>query len=192
MVRVHGQAGVGYRARTAFMKYVALLRGINVGGNRKVPMAELRKVFENLGFTEVSTYINSGNVIFSADSAPSTIEIEKTLNDCFGFTIDTLVLDATGVTAIARAIPGEWLNDTEQRSDVLFLFPDIDSPDIIHNIGYRPEFETIHYVPGALISNVPRENRPKSSLVKLIGTPLYRRMTIRNVTTARKLAELVQ
>ena len=82
--------------------------------------------------------------------------------------------------------------DVIKQSDVLFLFPDIDSPDIVGGIGYRPEFETIHYVSGALISNGTRENRPKSSLVKLIGTPLYRRMTIRNVTTARKLAELVQ
>lgn len=155
-------------------------------------MADLRKVFENLGFTEVSTYINSGNVIFSADVTPSASKIEQILLARFGFTIDTLVLSAVEVMSVAEAIPDEWLNDTEQKSDVLYLFPDIDSPDIIHGIGYRPEFETIHYMPGALISNVTRKNQPKSCLVRLIGTPLYRRMTIRNVTTARKLADLVR
>lgn len=174
------------------MKYVALLRGINVGGNRKVPMADLRAAFEQMGFTEVSTYINSGNVIFAADTVPDRSGIERVLEKSFGFAIDTLVLSRAEVVSVVEAIPGEWQNDTKQRSDVLYLFPDIDSPDIMNRIGYRPEFETVHYIPGALISNVTRGNRPKSSLVKLIGTPLYRRMTIRNVTTARKLAQLVQ
>lgn len=174
------------------MKYVALLRGINVGGNRKVSMADLRAVFESMGFTDVVTYINSGNVVFSAQTAPGASAIEARLEKAFGFDMHTLVLSAAEIISVAQAIPGEWANDTEQKSDVLYLFPDIDSPDIINHIGYRPEFETIHYVPGALISNVNRKNQPKSCLVKLIGTPLYRRMTIRNVTTARKLAQLVQ
>ncbi|MFZ1802011.1 MAG: hypothetical protein WAU03_03820 [Candidatus Saccharimonas aalborgensis] len=73
----------------------------------------------------------------------------------------------------------------------MYLFPDIDSPDVMNRIGYRPEFETIHYVPGALITNVSRQNQSKSSLLKLVGTPLYLRMTIRNVNTVRRLAELV-
>ncbi|MFZ1458949.1 MAG: DUF1697 domain-containing protein [Candidatus Saccharimonadales bacterium] len=174
------------------MKYVALLRGINAGGNRRVPMAELREIFTDMGFTDVTTYINSGNVVFSAQSKPSAEVIRKKLEATFQFEIPLLVLSAEHIRRIAEAIPKEWQNDTVQKSDVIYLFPDIDSPDIINSIGYRPEFETIHYVSGALISNGTRENRPKSSLVKLIGTPLYRRMTIRNVTTARKLAELVQ
>lgn len=173
------------------MKYVALLRGINVGGNRKVPMADLRAVFESMGFTEVVTYINSGNVIFAADVIPDVSSIETRLEKTFGFDMHALVFSAEEVISIARAIPGGWLNDSEQKSDVLFLFPDVDSPDIVHDIGYRSEFETIHYVPGALITNVSRKNQSKSSLLKLVGTPLYRRMTIRNVTTARKLAEMV-
>ena len=174
------------------MQYVALLRGIHVGGNRKVSMADLRGVFENLGYTEVSTYINSGNVIFAADPVPDGSKLERALAENFGFRISTFVLSAAEVTSIAGAIPDEWLNNSEQKSDVVYLFPDVDSPDSMSKIGYRREFETIYYVPGALITNVSRENQPKSSLIKLMGTPLYRRMTIRNVTTARKLAQLVQ
>jgi uncharacterized protein (DUF1697 family) len=174
------------------MKYVALLRGINVGGNRKVPMAELKRVFEQCGFSEVTTYINSGNIIFASGSDPDAYKIQTAMKRHFGFEIDALVLNAAEIIAVAQAIPDEWLNDTEQRSDVLFLFRDIDSPDIIHDIGYRPELETVHHVPGALITNVSRKNQSKSSLLKLVGTPLYRRMTIRNVNTVRKLAELVQ
>ncbi|QQS21871.1 DUF1697 domain-containing protein [Candidatus Saccharibacteria bacterium] len=174
------------------MKYVVLLRGINVGGNRKVPMADLRAVFEGMGFADVVTYINSGNVVFSAQTAPVASAIKARLEKAFGFDIDTLVLSQAEVVSVAKAIPDEWLNDAEQKSDVLYLFADIDSSDIMSSIGFRPEFETIHYVPGALITNVSRKYQSKSSLLKLVGTPLYRRMTIRNVTTARKLAELVQ
>ena len=52
------------------MKYVALLRGVNAGGNRKVPMAELRETFADMDFSDISTYINSGNVIFSSAVLP--------------------------------------------------------------------------------------------------------------------------
>ena len=173
------------------MKYVALLRGINAGGNRRVPMAELRQIFTDMGFTDVTTYINSGNVVFSAQSKPSAEVIRKKLEATFQFEIPLLVLSAEHIRRIAEAIPKEWQNDTVQKSDVIYLFPDVDSPDVMDKFGYRPEFETIHYVPGALITNVTRKNQPKSSLVKLIGTPLYGYMTVRNVNTARKLAELV-
>ena len=173
------------------MKYVALLRGINAGGNRRVPMAELRQIFADMGFTDVTTYINSGNVVFSARSEPSAGVIREKLETVFGFEIPLLVLSAEHIRRIAEAIPKEWQNDTVQKSDVIYLFPDVDSPDVMDKFGYRPEFETIHYVPGALITNVTRKNQPKSSLVKLIGTPLYGYMTVRNVNTARKLATLV-
>ena len=173
------------------MKYVALLRGINVGGNHKVPMTELRHVFEVLGLTDIATYSNSGNIIFNSEITPDASVIAKALASHFDFDINVLVLSAAQITTVAKVIPEEWLNNTEQKSDVLFLFGDVDTPDIIDQIRYRPEFETILYVPGTLIANISRKNQPKSSLVKLIGTPLYRRMTIRNVTTVRKLAELV-
>ena len=48
-------------------RYVALLRGVNISGKNKVPMAELKKVFEKIGFSEVKTYLNNGNVIFSCE-----------------------------------------------------------------------------------------------------------------------------
>lgn len=174
------------------MKYVALLRGINVGGNRKVPMAELRHVFENQGFADVSTYINSGNVIFSAAVEPRAADIERAMAEQFGFIVDTLIVSRVKLTSVAQTIPDEWANDAEQKSDVVFLFPDIDTADILATIGYNLTIESMIYLPGAIITNISRNNQPKSSLLRLIGTPLYRRMTIRNVNTVRKLAELVR
>ena len=174
------------------MKYLALLRGVNAGGKRRVPMAELRNLFEQMEFRDVTTYVNSGNLIFSARTKPDTKNIQKTLEHHFGFAIDTLIIDAKKFQKIVAAIPGEWQNDyTEHKSDACFLFPDVDSPDILERISPRPEFEDVRYVPGALLSYLPRKNQPKSALFRLASTPLYKQMTVRNITTARKLAELL-
>lgn len=180
------------------MKYVALLRGVNVGGNHRVPRAEFQAVLERLGFRDVVTYINSGNAVFTSDHEPLASEVQAALEKHFGFDIPTLILPGEKMRAIAAAIPQEWTNDAPrpdksgQKSDVLYLFDDINAPDIIEKLGYRPEVETMIYVDGAVLANITRENQAKYSLLRIIGTPLYRQMTIRNITTAKKLAELAK
>ena len=116
--------------------------------------------------------------------------IEKALVAAFGFEVPVLIVSAGRMRAIADAIPPLWQNDTKQKSDVLYLLPDIDAPEIIESIGYRPDIETIMYVPGALLCNIERTEQSRASLLKLMGTPTYKRMTIRNINTARKLATL--
>lgn len=178
------------------MKYVALLRGVNVGGNHRVPKSEFQKVLEDVGFSNVVIYINSGNAVFTSGYQPKTSEVQLALEKHFGFAIPTLILSAEKIQAIAAAIPAEWSNDspspdkTGQKSDVLYLFDEINTPDIIEKIGHTPKIETMLYVDGAVIANVTRRNQSRYSLLKLMGTPLYRQMTIRNITTAKKLAEL--
>jgi uncharacterized protein (DUF1697 family) len=179
------------------MKYVALLRGINVGGNHRVPKTELKTALENLGFHDVVIYINSGNAIFTSDAEPSASDIQAALEEYFGFPIPTLVLTRDKIKAIAAAIPPDWTNDAPksdksgQKSDVLYLFDEANAPDILERIGYRPEAETMIYVDGAVLANVSRANQSRYSLLKVVGTPLYRQITVRNIITARKLAELV-
>lgn len=180
------------------MKYVALLRGINVGGNHKVPKAELQKVFEDLGFHDVVIYINSGNVIFASDHQPKVDEVRTALVSHFGFDIPTLILSGEKIKTIAAAIPSGWTNDAPKpdtsgyKSDVVYLFDEVNIPDVLQHIGYRPEVETMVYVDGAVLANVSRANQTKYSLLRVVGTPLYRQMTIRNIATAKKLAELVE
>lgn len=154
-------------------------------------MMGLRQLFEDMGYTDVSTYINSGNVIFSAEFEPNVADIERAIAEHFGFTVDTLVISQAKLVSIAEAIPDEWSNDAVQKSDVVFLFSDIDKPGVLSTVGYNSVVESMIYLPGVIITNISRNNQPKSSLLKLVGTPLYRRMTIRNVHTVRKLAEMV-
>ena len=180
------------------MKYVALLRGINVGGNHPVPKVEFKKVLEDMGFTEVVIYINSGNAIFTSDHEPKTADVQAALEKRFGFTIPTIVLPAKKICAIAEAIPKDWTNDAPkpdksgQKSDVLYLFGEVNAPDIIEKLGYNPEVETMLYIDGAVITNITRKNQSKGSLQKILGSGVYKQVTIRNIATAKKLAELAR
>ena len=179
------------------MRYVALLRGVNVGGNHRVPKAEFQAVLEDLGFQDVVIYINSGNAVFTSDDEVSASVVQTALEAHFGFAIPTLVLPGDKMKAIAAAIPPDWTNDAPkpdksgQKSDVLYLFDDINAPDILERLGHNPEIETMLYVDGAVVANITRKNQSKGSLQKLVGTKLYAQVTIRNIATAKKLAELV-
>jgi len=88
--------------------YAALLRGINVGGSRKVPMAELRTVLEGLGYTGVGTYLQSGNAVFSSalgDEDSLAAEVAGAVAERFGFPVDVLVRDHTYLRAVLDACP---------------------------------------------------------------------------------------
>jgi uncharacterized protein (DUF1697 family) len=172
------------------MKYIALFRGINVGGNRKVEMKKLKALFETIGYTNVSTYLNSGNALFESDRKKDTIqkEIELHLEKEFGFKIQTLVKSEKEMKQIADAIPVEWENDTIQKTDVAYLFPEIDSKQTLDDLPVNKECIDIRYVKGALFWNVSRDNYNKSKIDKIIGLKIYRLMTVRNINTARFLA----
>jgi uncharacterized protein (DUF1697 family) len=176
------------------MRYVALLRGINVGGNHIVAMSELKTVFEAAGMTDVRTYINSGNVIFSSRSLEQrklTGRLQKAIAAHFGFEIPVLVLDIEKLRSILSTLPDTWVNDKTMRCDVLFLWPEVDNPGVLKGLKIRPELEDVVYTPGAIIWRIDRVNATKSGLVKIIGTPLYRQLTGRNCNTARKLLQLM-
>lgn len=177
------------------MVYVALLRGINVGGTKKVDMKQLRAVFEQAGMDSVSTYINSGNVIFSSKiRGHARIErmLEEAISERFGFEIKVLVRDVNSMRAAVSAIPSHWVNDQTMRCDVIFLWREVDRPSVVNQLTFKPEMEDVKYMKGAVIWRIDRKNATRSGMGKLIGTPLYKQMTIRNVNTARKLLDLME
>jgi uncharacterized protein (DUF1697 family) len=176
------------------VRYLALLRGINVGGKNKVPMAALRELLRERGFTAVESYITSGNVLLSSDlSGPALVAagFEDLLRE--GFSVDTrvLVIPRDRFLAIAGSVPARWTNDAEQKSDVLFLFPEDDAPEILSTLAPRAEIDHAHYVPGAVLWNVLRSDQTRSRLNRIVGTKTYRNLTIRNVNTVRKLQEML-
>lgn len=86
-------------------KYVAFLRGINVGGHHKVPMAELRSEFEKMGFENVTTILNSGNVLFEARENISEDKISNRLESVFGFPIPTVIRKIDEIAEIYNENP---------------------------------------------------------------------------------------
>lgn len=175
--------------------YVALLRGINVGGNGKVSMAELAKIFESLAFTHVSTYINSGNIIFSTDEHDEQIltkTIEKVLSKKFGFTIPVVLRDKKTLQKLSQSLNDELQNNNEMKTDILFPFNEFNTKKSLTLIASNPEVDTLFYAHGAIVWSVQRSNYTKSGMKKFIGTILYKNMTARNINTVRKLAERMQ
>lgn len=88
--------------------YAALLRGINVGGSRKLPMADLRTLLAGLGHTGVRTYLQSGQAVFTAghgDEESLAAELMRAIEERFGFTVDVLVRDHAYLRSVAEACP---------------------------------------------------------------------------------------
>lgn len=173
-------------------KYIALLRGINVGGNNKVEMKRLKTVFEQLGFTNVSTYINSGNVVFESSSKPISKDIENAIQAEFGFAVPTLVRSTENLITLVKAIPDDWTNDTNQKTDVLFLWEEYDSAKTLDLITTNPDVDVLQYIEGCIVWHVDRTVYNKSGMHKFVGTQVYKHMTARNINTVRKLVEITQ
>ena len=176
------------------MRYVALLRGINVGGGNKIDMTELKGVFEAVGMTSAKTYINSGNVVFESellDGARIAKVLEDEIEDRFGFAVRVLVRNTDEIRSVIDALPADWANDQTTKCDVFFLWDDVDGPEILQQLDFDPAMEDVRYTPGAVIRRIDRKNASKSRLTRIVGKPLYQQMTIRNCNTARRLLELM-
>jgi uncharacterized protein (DUF1697 family) len=175
-------------------KYIALLRGVNVGGKNRVEMKKLTTVFENLGFTNITTYLNSGNVIFESKEnqrAKLISAIESGLAKNFAFAIQVVIRDSKSIKELAAAIPATWQNDEQQKTDILFLRDEFSNKTSVKLIEQTKDIDHVIYTGGAIIWNINRPEYRKSGMNKFIGTALYKNMTARNVNTVRKLAELL-
>lgn len=176
------------------MRYVGLLRGINVGKSVKVPMKDLKLLIEDIGATDVVTYLNSGNVVFTSDTDIQELQkqIELKLEQQFGQRIPILLLSSTTVRAVRDAIPNEWENSEREQTYIAYLFPEADRPNLIEELPVKHHLIEFKYVPSAIIWNIKKENYNKSQITKIVSHKSYERMTTRNVNTARKLAEICE
>ncbi|MDN5709602.1 MAG: DUF1697 domain-containing protein [Planococcus sp. (in: firmicutes)] len=175
------------------MIYAALLRGINVGGNNKISMKELKEVFEQAGMSSVKTYINSGNIIFkdARNKEQVTLVLEQAIFERFGLRIKVLVYSFDEYSLIAQAVPPEWVNDERLKSDVLFLWEQADDEGVLEQLSLKPGIDRVQYVPGAILWSVDRGDVTKSGMAKIVGTKLYKLVTVRNVNTVRKIYKLM-
>lgn len=176
------------------MIYAALLRGINVGGNNKVNMQELKEAFESLGMGSVATYINSGNILFT-DERHTKKEIMNLLEELilarFSLSIKVLVLSFPDFKRVMEKLPDYWRNDKDMKSDVFFLWDDLNFEKLNSALMVIEGIDHMIHVPGAVLWSVDKKLLAKSGLMKLAGSPVYKKMTIRNVNTVRRLYEMM-
>ena len=175
------------------MTYVAFLRGVNVGGRGIVSMAAIKEAFVALGLSDVRTYINSGNVIFSTRASNAlllTARIEKALEQHTGMAIKVLVMDHKTLKKMVDAIPRNWVDDKTMRTYVLLLWKELDDRRILDRLPVKRGVDELRYAPGAVVWRVDRENVGRSQMNRIVGTPLYKKITIRSANTMRKLNEL--
>lgn len=178
-------------------RYLVLLRGINVGGRNKVPMAALRDLLESHGHTNVSSYIASGNVILSSDRTAAAIkrDLEEALPKVFKLDSDliaVLVLTLAQVRAVVNERPKGFGDHPETyHSDAVFLMG-IDSASTMKVFDPRPGVDEVWPGTGVIYSQRLSAERTKSRLNKIMGSPAYKSMTVRSWQTTIALLERME
>lgn len=177
------------------MKFIALLRGINVGGNNKVSMTELKQCFVKLGHKDVVTYINSGNVIFDAaetDKAVLVKQCETAIEQQFGFHVIYAIIDAKELDDALTHAPAWWgADDPAVKHNAIFVIAPATPAEIMQAVGEaKPEYEKIAAHGPIIFWSAPLETFGRSRYSKIVGSKAYQSVTIRNANTTRKLAAL--
>ena len=177
------------------MTYIALLRGVNVGGNNRVVMADLRLCFEAAGFSEVRTYINSGNVIFEsplADKKKLVRLCEASIKKQFGFRVICSVITATELRTALEQAPAWWGKAPDHSHNAIFAITPSTAQQVSQAIGpIKPEYERVKVVEPIIFWSAARTTVGRTRYSKVMGTAAYQQITIRNANTTKKLLELV-
>jgi uncharacterized protein (DUF1697 family) len=177
-------------------RYVALLRGINVGGNNLIRMPALAACFERNGFDDVVTYIQSGNVVFSAGREPRTelvARIERMLSTTFDhYDASVVVRSASQMRSIVADAPARFGEDPSRfRYDVIFLKPALTAAAAIRDVPTKEGVDTATAGRGVLYFSRLTSRATQSRLSRVVSMPIYQQMTIRNWNTTTKLATLL-
>jgi uncharacterized protein (DUF1697 family) len=172
------------------------LRGINVGGKNIIKMADLSQCFEQCGFSDVATYIQSGNVVFSADETNSThitSRVESILSKRFAYNSKIVVVSHSQLKRVvdhARDDFGRY-PDTF-RYDVIFLRPPLRPKEVVKQVPLKEGVDRAYAGTNVLYFSRLIAKAAQSRLSKIVSLPVYKELTIRNWNTTTKLLALMQ
>jgi uncharacterized protein (DUF1697 family) len=175
------------------MRYAAFLRGINVGGNTKIDMAELRKLFETLGFENVKSYINSGNVMFDAKKTANeklAARIEKAVESAFAKNIAVMVRSIAEIEELLGRNPFEDRQIDGQEIFVVFLANELSTEHEKLLIGKNSPNETFAVNGPNVFCLMDRGFADSSLGKKFIDNKLKTPATARNLRTVKKIAAM--
>ncbi|NLE63367.1 MAG: DUF1697 domain-containing protein, partial [Bacteroidales bacterium] len=167
--------------------YLALLRGINVGGKNIIKMHDLKSCFENMGFSNVITYIQSGNIIFNTAEQNNhllTQQIEKSLSERFNYQSKIALISYNEYEYIIKHLPEDFGKYTEiYKYDVVFLKEPSTPKEAIKYFSIREGVDNVYEGLYTLYFSRLIKEASKSYLHKIISHPVYQDMTIRNWNT---------
>lgn len=173
-------------------RYIAFLRGVNISGKNKVPMAELRKDFERLDFGEVKTYLNSGNVVFSSDEDNTerlTKQIERMIKNQFDLDIPVFVISREKLADILRNAPDWWGTENKEIYDnLIFIMPPATFAEVYRGIGEpKEELEKIKDYKEVIFWSFSRKDYQRTNWwSKTASANISSKLTIRAANTVRK------
>ncbi|CAM4319168.1 DUF1697 domain-containing protein [Erysipelothrix inopinata] len=175
--------------------YVALLRGLNVGGNHKVSMSDLKVLF-SLTYENVETHGNTGVVFFDSKNKVDRVKLETDLEKTFGFPIAVYILSAEEVFALEPNLPIGWNEDKEWRHNILFLLNDVRAEQICPDLSlYDTELDHISIIDNTIFWSTNFTTRQlyyKSAYRKVLAHPNYPDTTIRNGNTFAKMIQILK
>jgi uncharacterized protein (DUF1697 family) len=178
----------------AMNRYVALLRGINVGGNNLIKMTALKACFEEHGFEDVATFIQSGNVLFgSDDSGPALVRrIEQMLATTFDYPASVVLRNRKQLRQIVEGAPaGFGAQPARYRYDVIFLKEPLEAASALEVVPLKEGVDAAHAGKGVLYFSRLVSKATQSRLSRIVSMPIYKSMTIRNWNTTTKLLQLM-
>jgi uncharacterized protein (DUF1697 family) len=176
-------------------QYVALLRGINVGGKNLIKMADLAACFQAQGFANVRTYIQSGNVLFGSDEADAArlaTLIEDSLSKEFSYNASIVLRSHAEMQIIVTHAPEGFGGDpATYRYDVIFLKEPLTSAEAMQSVRVKEGVDQAFSGDGVLYFSRLISKATQSHLTRIIGTPIYQSMTIRNWNTTTRLLSML-
>ena len=178
------------------MKYIALLRGINISGKNKISMSELKLELEKNKYQNVSTYLNSGNVIFECDMSNEKIimqDIHEIIKTKFNLEIPIYIINELKLENILNNAPKWWgTDDKEIYDNLIFIIPPAKYEEVYNAIGEPKEnIEKIKEYNNSIFWSYDLKNYRKSNWwVKTASTYIKDKITIRTANTMRKILEI--
>ena len=178
------------------MRYILLLRGVNVGGKNKVSMSELKKLLLNAGFEDISSYINSGNLFFGSaiDREICISKITNVLESNYDFSIPFALVTKEEYLKERMELP-DWWEEELARRDVLFFSCNLDKSEVTDFIDKSEFYNEIVYVGRHAVfwGKYDEAEFLKSTYhKKLMKQDFYKKITIRNGKTFEKIAEILE
>ena len=177
-------------------RYIALLRGINISGKNRISMSELKTELAELGFADIATYLNSGNVIFSSATDDKHIlsdKIKLMIKERFELEIPVFIILQEDLEELLKNAPDWWGDDNKEIYDnIIFMMPPLSYERLYDEIGSpKAEYEKVRPYKNVVFWSFSRKDYQKTNWwSKTASAKVSDKITIRTANTVRKIVAM--